>query len=357
MTTLISLLTVVAALWLVTRFVLRGPSQAAFDKPTHGLASDRTEPSAEHQQVTAALEALFAAADPGSGKEQLQQTRARMDQMGELNAVVGEVRAVDAGGVPAEWVLPPDPIAGRRMLYIHGGAFVVGSPRSHRAATTEFADRFRAAVLAIDYRLMPEHPRRAGIEDCRAAYRWLLDNGPNGPEALSELLMAGDSAGGNLALVTAAWARDEGLRPANAIVAISPSTDSTMSSPSLVANQHRDVMLGPFLRPMLKAPPALRLWMLWLGNRIRPASPLVSPLHGQLAGLPPVLVHASDSEMIRDDAIRYVNKAKAAGSPVELGLWPDVLHAWHIFVRTVPEAQEAFDHIEHFVAKHLDSHV
>jgi ABC-type sugar transport system ATPase subunit len=132
----------------------------------------------------------------------------------------------DAGGVRAEWVLSPGADPARRTLYIHGGAFMMGSPRSHRTLTTRFSAMTGGAVLAIDYRLMPEHPRRAGIEDCRRAYRWLLANGPDGAAPAQAMFVAGDSAGGNLTLSLIAWARDTGLRAPDAAVALSPAASA-----------------------------------------------------------------------------------------------------------------------------------
>jgi monoterpene epsilon-lactone hydrolase len=207
----------------------------------------------------------------------------------------------------------------------------------------------RAAVLVIDYRLMPEHTRRDGIEDCQAAYRWILDNGPDGERGPPQtLFVAGDSAGGNLTLMLIAWARDQGLRPADGAVALSPATDSTMASPSLRRNAATDAMLGPLFAPMTRIPRTVLLLFSWLNARINPSDPVVSPLYGDLSRLPPTLIHASESEMLIDDARRYTNKAAAAGAAVTLQTWEGMVHVWHAFVMTLPEAQHAFDEIGEF---------
>ena len=226
---------------------------------------------------------------------------------------------VDAGGVRAEWVLSPGSDPARRTLYIHGGAFMMGSPLSHRTLTTRFSAMTGGAVLAIDYRLMPEHPRRAGIDDCRNAYRWLLANGPDGATPARAMFVAGDSAGGNLTLSLIAWVRDSGLRAPDAAVALSPLTDATLASPSLRANLHSDAMPGP--------------------------------LFGKLARVPPVLVQASELEMLLDDARRYVNKARAAGSPVRLQTWNHMVHVWQIFNPELTEARDALAEIDRFLAE------
>ncbi|HEY7776344.1 MAG TPA: alpha/beta hydrolase, partial [Kineobactrum sp.] len=233
---------------------------------------------------------------------------------------------------------------------IHGGAWLAGSPKSHRAVTDRLARLTGAAVFSLDYRLMPEHRRADGIEDCRNAWRWIVANGPQGPESLDYLMVAGDSTGGNLALSLLAWARDEGLRQADAAVAFSPSTDITMSAPSMRNNLATDPMLGPMFGKLARIPFLLLLWLTWFNNRIRPSHPLVSPLRGELAGLPPVLVQASEQEMLLDDARRYVAKAQRAGSPVELQTWPHMVHVWQIFTPELPEAEEAYANIAEFLA-------
>ena len=346
------MLALVAALWGIGRFVLRGPDQSRYDTPGFELTGQRTQPTEEHQAIVKMLEAGAAGLSGLSGRQRLALMRTQMDQLGESVSVDGEIRPVDAGGVSAEWVITPNAESTRRLLYIHGGALVTGSPKSHRAITAELSARARAVVLAIDYRLMPEHSRRAGIEDCRNSYRWILENGPDGATPLEALMVAGDSAGGNLTLMTIAWARDVGLRPADAVVALSPATDTTLGSPSVKKNLTTDPMIGPAFQQMATVPRTVMLWFTLMSMRINPSNPEISPLLGDLSGLPPVLVHASAAEMILDDGVRYVNKANAAGSPAQLGVWPFMLHVWHAFVRTVPEAVEAFDHIEEFLNAH-----
>ncbi len=190
----------------------------------------------------------------------------------------------------------------------------------------------------------------AGIEDCRAAYRWILENGSNGPGQPRTLIVAGDSSGGNLALSTIAWVRDEGIRTADAVVVLSPQTDATLSSPSLFKNIETDIMQGKSFGPFVKAPKVISLWMSFFMNRINPSNPLVSPLLGDLSGLPPTLMHASETEMFLDDAVRYANKANTQGSTVILETWQSTMHVWHAF--KVPEADDAFENIAAFLARY-----
>lgn len=349
MTWLIGLITFFVLLWAITRFHLAGSDLSRFDAGEDS-GPPPTEPSPEHHAAVEMIRAMQRDA-PGSlgSKDRLQAMRARFDAMSDGVEFDATFTPVSAGGVPAEWVVAPGVDPARRLLYIHGGAYMLGSPKSHRAITAKFSKVAGAAVLAIDYRLMPEHRRRAGIEDCRTAYRWIIEHGPDGPAPVAALFVAGDSAGGNLTLGTIAWARDAGLRAADAVVALSPHTDSCMASPSLRENIATDHMLGPMFAPMARVPQAAGLWMSWLTNRIAPSDPAVSPLRGDLAGLPPTLIHASEAEMLLDDSRRYLNKARAAGSDVRLRTWHHQLHVWHMFEQTLPEAQEAFAHIEAFI--------
>jgi acetyl esterase/lipase len=340
-----------AALWAFTRFALRGENLARYDQPGHVACPEPADPGAGHHEV---LELLREFNTPAQGRtsarERLAQLRAKLDSLGERADLDGvEIRPVDVGGISGEWVLAAGADPARRLLYLHGGAFTMGSCRSHRGITATLSRLAGAAVLAIDYRLMPEHRRLDCLADCQRAYRWILDNGPQGAAPLRTLFVAGDSAGGNLCLALIAWARDADLRRADAAVALSPVTDGTLSSPSLLANLHSDHMLGPMFGRLARVPSALLLWISWFINRVRPCDPRVSPAHGRLHGLSPTLIHASEAEMLLDDARRYVNKARAAGSDARLQTWHHMVHVWHAFGAALPEASEAFGRIAEFL--------
>lgn len=334
-----------AGAWAWTRWQLRGPDLSAYDQPV-GERFGQGPPSAEHQAVVASLGGVQSALKGVPRREHIPRLRRYMDEVFPEADPAVRLVPVQAGGVPGEWVLAPGAQADRRLLYLHGGAFATGSARSHRRITTALSRLTGASVLAIDYRLMPEHPRRAGIEDCRSAWRWLIDQGPDGPAPARTLWVAGDSAGGNLTLALIAWLRDAGahepgLRQADGAVAFSPATDSTLGSPSLRAHRHSDPMLGPLIGPLLKVPRPVMLWSSWLLTRIPPRHADISPVHGDLSRLPPVLVQASEHEMLRDDARRYVNRARAAGSPVQLQTWDHMVHVWQIFHPELPEGRHA----------------
>lgn len=356
-TLLVGLLSVLVVTWLLIRVFLKGPSLLIHDRPlANSRAGSRDRASPEHQQVVRLVKQSVAEIRSAPRRQRLEAIRRVMARgFVEPPLLAGEsayrIAEVDAGGVPGEWVLGPDSDPNRRLLYLHGGSFISGCPRGHRVITTELARVTGAAVLALDYRLMPEHSRRDMIDDCRMGYRWLLDHGPDGPAPVRELIVAGDSAGGNLALMVVAWARDAGLRAAAGAIALSPGLDMTFSSPTLKSNLKTDLLLGPSVEWLLRIPRTILLLMVWGWGRIPPSNSLVSPVFGDLSDLPPVLVQASEAEIMLGDARRYVNKARSAGSSAELETWPDMPHVWHLFEPILPEAQEAFERIGQFVER------
>jgi len=336
--------------WAVAIVHLRGEDLSAFDSPSGERFSSGAEPSAELGAVIASLSGIGTVVGNVPRERRIAALREYIDNAFAERAIDATFRTVDCAGVPSEWVLAPGADGSRRTLYIHGGGFLMGSPKSHRTLTSQFSALTGGAVLAVDYRLMPEHPRMAGIEDCRIAYRWLLEQGPDGPGRARSVFVAGDSAGGNLALSLIAWVRDQGLRTPDAGVALSPLTDSTLASPSLRANLRSDVMLGPLFGPLTKLPGPVLLWIGWIRNRINPRDPTISPVYGDLSNLPPVLVQASEVEMLLDDSRRYVNRARAAGSPVKLQTWNHMVHVWQIFNPELSEARDALAEIGKFLA-------
>jgi cation diffusion facilitator CzcD-associated flavoprotein CzcO/acetyl esterase/lipase len=230
-------------------------------------------------------------------------------------------------------------------MYVHGGGFIGGSPVTHRPITAGLALRgFR--VFAPDYRLAPEHPFPAPLDDVVAAWRGLRAlHDADSPGR--RLVVAGDSAGGNLALALMLSLRDAGERLPDAAALFSPSTDITGASPSIEGNTGRD--------PMFHGPSLEHLGRAYAGSAGDPTNPLISPLFADLAGLPPLLIHVGAEEVLRDDGLRLAQKARAAGVRVETVVWPVVPHAWQL-VAKLPETRRSLDRAAEFMQTSVRDH-
>lgn len=342
---------------LFTKFGLMGRSLSKYDRDWP--VTFETDPESDGAKAVKAylLENFVKpASDGGSMMDKLRAKRTRFESNG-LNRDFGvtfkeDIAEFAGQEVSGEWALAKDANPDRRILYIHGGAFTVGSAISHRAITSNLSKKTGCAVFAPNYRLMPENSRLASVEDCQYVYRWIIGNGPNGPGEIEKLAIMGDSAGGNLTLVMSQWARDNGVRPADAVVGLSALTDSVYTSPSIRNNFETDLMLQPLVKPIVKIPTPVLAWLSWSRLKIRPKDPVISPVRGDLSGLPPTLLHASAHEMVFDDSVRYVAKAQESGSDATLQSWSYLCHVWHIFDEMLPEANHALDEITAFLAKH-----
>ena len=308
-------------------------------------------PDDVRQQVLERIEAMHGVTQGLRGNARVKALRDYMDSLSDGLDLASEVRPGGGGAPPGEWVIGPGALPGRRILYIHGGSWIAGSPRSHRAITDRLSVLARASVFAIDYRLMPENLFMTGVADCRQGYRWLLENGPDGPEAASFMVVAGDSSGGSHALSLLAWIRDQRLQAPDAAVALSPSTELMITGLGGRANIDSDPMLGPTVKKLAKMPAPMLWWGTLMGLRISPTNPVASPLRGSLNNLPHTLIQVSESEILLDNARRYADKASKAGSTVELQTWPDMVHVWHLFTPLLPEANEAFEAIQDFLER------
>jgi epsilon-lactone hydrolase len=238
------------------------------------------------------------------------------------------VEPVDANGVPAEWVAASGVTGRRVLLYLHGGGYQIGSPATLRRMVTLLSAPAAARVLSVDYRLAPEHPFPAAVDDAVAAYRWLLAGGT----APATVALAGDSSGGGLALATLVALRDAGEPMPAAAFAISPWTDLALTGESLRTRAAVEVMLQPDGIPETAA--------LYLAGA-DPRHPYASPLYADLRGLPPVLIHVGDAEVVLDDSTRFAARAREAGVDVTLEVWDEMPHVWHAFAGLLPEADQA----------------
>lgn len=242
----------------------------------------------------------------------------------------------DIEGMPGEWVRPAQAQPGRVLLYLHGGGYVLGSLNTHRALVGTLAQRCGVTALAINYRKAPEYPFPAALDDAQLAYRWLLARG----YAPADIMVAGDSAGGGLALALLIALRDAGEPLPAAAIGLSPWTDLLLPAGTLrrVAQEESQVLEALEIRgwgPLYAADTPL-------------AHPLLSPVQADLQGLPPLLIQISDAEVLGDDVQRFAAKARAAGTPVTLQVFEGLVHWWHLFWRFLPEARTALDQVAEF---------
>jgi acetyl esterase/lipase len=264
--------------------------------------------------------------------------RATMEAMVAAFTITDDVarEPVDAGGIPAEWAVAPGAAPDRAVLYLHGGAYTVGSINTHRDLAGRVSRAAGARVLLIQYRLAPEHPHPAAVDDAMAAYRWLLAQGCD-PRRLS---IAGDSAGGGLTVATLVALRDAGAPLPAAGVCMSPWVDLEGIGESMLARAELD--------PMVDRNGLLHMAALYL-NGVDPRTPLAAPLYADLRGLPPLLIQVGTAETLLDDATRIAARARAADVDVTLEVWDDMIHVFQAFAGMLPEGQEAVDRIGEFI--------
>jgi epsilon-lactone hydrolase len=250
------------------------------------------------------------------------------------------VEAVALGGVPAERVAGPVSKPGRTMLYLHGGGYVLGSPLLYRPLAGAIAVAAQATLFVLDYRLAPEHPFPAAVEDGLAAYRRLLDDGQDP----AQLIVAGDSAGGGLTLAVLIGARDEGLALPAAAILISPWLDLAHTGETIDGLAGRD--------PSMDKAMLLEMARWYLGEHDL-TTPLASPLYADLTGLPPLLIQVGSIEMLLDDSRRLDRKAREQGVESVLEVWDEMVHSWHFYFPHLQEGREAIGKLGEFIRAKL----
>jgi monoterpene epsilon-lactone hydrolase len=237
---------------------------------------------------------------------------------------------------PAEWLRPSGARTDAAVLYLHGGGYVIGSPRSHRHLAAAIARAAGTTGLLVDYRLAPEHPFPAAVDDALAAYQWLLGRGL----APGRVVVAGDSAGGGLTVALLLGLRDRGLPPPAAGVCISPWVDLTCSGATYATKAAVD--------PIVTRQSTTAMAQAYAGAHDLKA-PLLSPLYADLRGLPPLLVQVGSDEVLLDDALGLAERARAAGVDVTVEEWPAMIHVWHWFLPMLTEAERAIGVVGEFV--------
>jgi len=249
-----------------------------------------------------------------------------------------QCRPVSVAGIPAEWIEPPSADSGV-LVYLHGGAFALGSINVSREWVARLTRATNARALIVGYRLAPEHPYPAALDDATAAYLWLLEEGVEA----SRIVLAGDSAGGGLALSTLVRLRDTGHPLPAGVLCISPWTDLALTGDSIRSKAHIDPIL---------APSDLHTYAGYYAGEVKRTEPLLSPLYADLKDLPPLLIQVGSDEILLDDAVRCAGKARKAGVDVTLETWDGMFHVFQMFP-FLAETKRALESIAAFVSRRL----
>ncbi len=251
-----------------------------------------------------------------------------------------DVKQTTVGNIVAEWLRPVGTTDNRAVVYLHGGAYTMGSCTTHRALASRIAIASQTPALLPEFRLAPEYPFPAALEDGVAIYRWLIEQGIS-PQ---KMVIAGDSSGGGLAIALTVLLRDKDVPLPAAITCLSPWADLELTGESLTTRAQVD--------PMCSLKESQYHAAHYIGKH-NARAPLVSPIYADLHGLPPILIQAGDREILLSDAIRLTERARKDGVGAELEVWDGMWHVWHLFARYVPEGQRAIDKIGAFIRKYL----
>jgi len=297
-------------------------------------------PTAEYDRLYEKLQSL----PPVFGRD-IKASRAEMEKAAaKFFPVSDEVtcQPVDANGVSAEWVTPKEDVGEGVILMLHGGGYCIGSIASYRNVAGNLARIAKRKTLLIEYRLSPEHPFPAALDDAATAYNWLLDQGvkPN------HITIVGDSAGGNLTLTTLLRLREDDVALPAVAVAISPWTDLTGSGESARTRVEEDPLIKPDRTNYIAE---------WYHRYTDIKHPLVSPLFADLTGLPPLLIQVGTRETLLDDSTRFAEAARNHGVEVDLQIWDDMFHVWHYYADWIPEGIQAFEQIAQFIDSRIGS--
>jgi monoterpene epsilon-lactone hydrolase len=293
-------------------------------------------------QLQQAIDAMKTMMERASGEGTTpEQMRAIFEELSIAPEPDIQCERVNAGGVDAEWVCAPGAASDRYVLYLHGGGYVIGSVKTHRDLMARLSRAAKARVLGLNYRLAPEHPFPAAVDDAVAGYKWLLAQGAKP----GRIAVAGDSAGGGLTAATLVAIRDAKLPTPAAGALLSPWVDLEGIGESMTTRAKID--------PVVQKEGLVGMAAAYLqGQDAR--TPLAAPLYADLKGLPPLLIQVGDAETLLDDSKRLEARAKAAGVSTKLEVWPEMIHVWQLFASFLPEGQQAIEGIGKFVIERIN---
>jgi acetyl esterase/lipase len=251
-----------------------------------------------------------------------------------------EIKIADSAPVFAEWIIPEGAEENKAILYFHGGCFIMGNVKSHRAVVSNFVNHVGYKTLLFDYRLAPEFPAPAAVNDSVEVYQWMLEQGYH-PE---DIIFAGDSAGGGIEIGTLIKLRDDGIPLPAACVAFSPSLDMTISGESHRTRSKAD--------PCIPKGSCATYCDYYVGNG-DPKNPYASPLFGDLTGLPPIMIHVGNDEVMRDDSTLFGEKADSYGVEVHVKVWKGMFHCFPLLAPMFEEATEAMRQVSAFIRNNM----
>jgi acetyl esterase/lipase len=254
-----------------------------------------------------------------------------------------EIEPFEIDGIHAEWISPSNMDTDKVILHLHGGGYVTGGINSHQAMCILMAQTLKMKVLLPEYRLAPEHPFPAALDDALTVYRWLLAQGYNA----KDIIISGDSAGGGLALATVLSLRDQHEPLPAVVICMSPWADLTHTGQSHIANAKVDVVLSTDV---------LKEWALAYTEEANLRNPLVSPIYADFHGFPSFLIQVGSDEILLDDARMLADKAQTDGVNVTLKIWAGMWHVWHALGGLIPESKKAFEEIGTFIRNIIPSH-
>ncbi len=316
-------------------------AKKAVKKAAKKVSKPSAKTVAVYNQIRKVMQAAGASGDPVAGLRKSFDDYAKVSP--DTMKLSGQMTNVMVEGVPCAWHTAGKTDNGRRLMYLHGGGYMAGGLYSHSGLCSRLAKATGGAVLAVDYRLIPENGFPAPVEDAVKVFKWMTRNGPNGPSAARRTFISGDSAGGGLTLATCMALRDQSGPLPTAAIPISAWTDMTSSGASMKTRAKIDPIAGG------DGEAVKQLAAMYLNGRKAEETPLASPYHGNFRGLPPLKFYVGDAETLLDDSRRCHNKAKAAGVKSKLEVWPHMPHVWHLFAPFLPEATKAINGIGAYV--------
>jgi len=280
-------------------------------------------------------------------KKRVEDSRNTHEQMGATGEISEDIslEEIMVNGISSVWISTPGVTEENVILYLHGGGYVQGSTNLQKDLVARISRASKSRVLMIDYRLAPENPYPAALEDSVTAYKWLIDNEGINPK---NIVISGDSAGGGLTAATLLKLRGLEITLPAAAVLLSPWTDLDMTGDSIRIKRRID--------PIVDASGLFFAADLYIGDE-DPKNPYISPLYGDLSGLPPLLIQVGSAEAILDDSTRFAEKAKSAGVEVILDVWEDMVHVFQVFAAWAPEIEQAIEKIGEFIQKHIKEQV